>query len=148
MRMWFANVLFHYFMFSAKEHEKVTLLIFYHNSVSEKNFLWFFKSCPLSLLLSYLDLKGSRFSTMKQITLNIHFSRTFFKWNIRDHQQITFVMLNRQILPISQIPLLLIDNIKLDGKPSKIKCLFHIAFQVLKVLLMKVKRTTTSSFIS
>ena len=40
----------------------------------------------------------------------------------RDHQQITFVMLNRfSLLRKTSHPLFLMDNIKLDGVPSKIK---------------------------
>ena len=62
----------------------------------------------------------------------------------RDHQQIPFVMLNI-FSPLSKhpsnIPLLLMENTKLDGIPSKITWKLHvlscIVFQAFKVLLIK-----------
>ena len=54
---------------------------------------------------------------------------------LRNPQQITFVMLNR-FWSLSKKPLIslfLMDNIKLDGMPTKIKLsLLYIVFQVLR----------------
>ena len=47
----------------------------------------------------------------------------------RDHWQITFVMLDRFcLLRKTSHPLFLMDNIKLDGIPSKIKWKLHASF--------------------
>ena len=80
---------------------------------------------------------------------------------IRDCQKITFVMLNG-FCPLSNpppppppSPLFLLDNIKMDRIPTKIKWKIHdtwpvhIVFQVLKVRLIKICRIrATRSFIS
>ena len=62
---------------------------------------------------------------------------------MHDHQQITFITLSR-LCPLSTPPplLFLMDNIKLAGILTKFKwnkyiCLFHIVFQILKVLFIK-----------
>ena len=49
----------------------------------------------------------------------------------RDHQQITFVKTSRFfLLSKTSHPLFLMDNIKLDGMPSKIKWKIHACFTI------------------
>ena len=62
-----------------------------------------------------------------------------FSYCIRDNQQKTFVMLSRLFLLSKNLEssLLLKDNNKLDETPTKNTCPFYIAFQVLRVFLIK-----------
>ena len=71
-----------------------------------------------------------------------------FSYCIRDNQQKTFVMLSRLFLLSKNLEssLLLKDNNKLDETPTKNACPFYIAFQVLKLLLIKICKIQPAIF--
>ena len=61
-------------MFSAKKDKKVTLLIFYHSSVTNRLFRGFLNHSPAY----YKDLRGSKFSTYKINYFRIYDKVSFF----------------------------------------------------------------------
>ena len=64
-----------------------------------------------------------------KLTLMLSFLLVFLFFVPRDHQQITFVTTNRFCnLSKTSNPLFLMDYIKLDGIPSKIKWKIHASF--------------------
>ena len=74
-------ILFRYFMFSATKDKTVTLLIFYHSSVS-KYFLGVFQTMPLHITKISVD---PNFLLIKQIILEVMIKKSlshFFKCNI------------------------------------------------------------------